>query len=248
MQALDHSEQLSPRWTLRFKELLQKDLRGPGRESYELSEGTFQPSWIWLVPRLPNPATGDPPLPPSTNLDLDESEAADAMRVHWAKCQARADRYEEEVTLTVEEMGRTLRYFEWKKSQWFSLESEREKSANPPSTWVNQGLHAYAHRQAHVYEALTISYANRWRRLLTSHGLGAGWLHRYPVTSDPSAVRPSRGNSQRKNESDATPVDSALTLSLPNTEAGVDPPMEDISESDDNGGGYLEELESDLDD
>ena len=130
MLSLDPSQQLNPGWAKRFQVLENTDIRGPGCESYETLEGTFQPSWIWLVLRSINPApNGDPPLgePTATTrvvpgvnsstaeptpTTIDDPETVDSMRVHWAKCQARADRYEEEVALTVEEMGRTLRYFE----------------------------------------------------------------------------------------------------------------------------------------
>ena len=222
LQTLDPSEQHSPGWTRRFKELEDGDIRGPGREYHELSEGKFQPSWIWLVPHLPKPAEDDGHLSSETNSDSDsdsdsgsgsgsgsdsgseESEVADDLRVHWAKCQARADRFEEEVMLTVEEMGRTLRYFEWKKSRWLSLQSQREQSTNRPSTEVIQGLRAYAHRQAHIYETLITSFSNHWRGLLTTHGLGLGWLLRYPLAPDPPSAQPSQ-----KDESHIASADSA---------------------------------------
>ena len=223
MQALDHSERLNPRWARRFKELEDADIRGPGRESYEKSEGKFQPSRIWLVPHLPSPG--------SAELEVD-----DAMRGHWAKCQAQAERYEEEVMLTVEEMGRTLQYFEWKKLQWLSLQSDREKSANPPSIWVSQGLRAYARCQAHVYTSLITSYAHRWRGLLTTHRLGSHWLCRYPITHDPSSTQTSRGAFRRKPDTDATRVDSPFVqasssplTSPPDADTGVEPPAEDDS-------------------
>ena len=104
MLALDPFQQLSPGWSGRFRELAEEDVRGPGREYYETSEGTHQPSWIWLVPRLvgripngptdkltittlgPGSHTADP-----TPITAEDSEATNPMRVHWAKCQARAD-------------------------------------------------------------------------------------------------------------------------------------------------------------
>ena len=46
MLSLDPSQQLNPGWAKRFQVLENADIRGPGRESYETSEGTFQPSWI----------------------------------------------------------------------------------------------------------------------------------------------------------------------------------------------------------
>ena len=54
------------------------------------------------------------------------------MCTHWAKCQARAERYEEEVALIIKEMGRTLHYFEWKKSWWLFLQSEQAQSNTLP--------------------------------------------------------------------------------------------------------------------
>lgn len=128
----------------------------------------FQPTWIWLVPRLagvvsdePVPASGtvpDPDIamagPSSTILDkpvpasgtipdsditmtgptptaAEKSQVANSMRTHWAKCQAQVVQFEEEVALTVEEMGQTLLYFEWKKSWWLSMQPNREQSAAP---------------------------------------------------------------------------------------------------------------------
>ena len=68
-------------------------------------------------------------------------------------CQARAERYEEEVELTVEEMGRTLWYFEWKRDWWLAFVSDRSNASGkcntsgkcniPLSVKVQDGLHAY---------------------------------------------------------------------------------------------------------
>ena len=208
MLTLDPSQRLSSGWINRFQELHDSDVRGPGHESDEHSEGTFQPSWIWLVPQLADGVLNavlpeDAQLPHNelstttgVGSESERSEVANAMRVHWVKCQARAERYEEEVALTVEEMGRTLRYFQWKKSWWISLQSNREKSANPPPVEVQQGLRAYALRQAHVYETLTISFVNQWRKLLTLYGLGSSWLCRYPIATNPLSTKPSCGHSR----------------------------------------------------
>jgi len=141
MLALDPDQKLGPGWMQRLQKLNESDIRGPGREPDDKSEGRFIPSWIWLVPHSSPPAPTPPtnltigidPTPNSKNgvatasdvgASANNTEAADSMRVHWAKCQARAERYEEEVVLTIEEMGRTLCYFEWKESQWLSLRSE----------------------------------------------------------------------------------------------------------------------------
>jgi hypothetical protein len=112
MLSLDPDQLYSPGWMERYQKLDVRDICGPGREEKDTSEGQFTPSWIWLVPRLSHPPATSPSN--ATTLPIDESAAAsdreltDSMRAHWAKCQARAERYEEEVVLTVEEMGRTL--------------------------------------------------------------------------------------------------------------------------------------------
>ena len=195
MLALDPDEKLSPGWTKRFQKLNDNDIRGPGREQEDTSEGQFTPSWIWLVSRLSHPLPPSTTTPSSNQVATDtsvsgsmvtnDSELNDSMRAHWAKCQARAERYEEEVTLTIEEMGRTLRYFEWKESWWLSLQSERERSNSPPPVSVQRGLQAYALRQANVYRILILSFINQWKKTLLSlpHNLRPTWLSRYPTTA-----------------------------------------------------------------
>ena len=196
MLALDPDEQLSPGWTKRFQKLNDNDVRGPGREPEDASEGQFTPSWIWLIPQLSHPLRPGATTPTSNQVTtaastsgstVTDSELNDSMRAHWAKCQARAERYEEEVALTIEEMGRTLRYFEWKKSWWHSLQSERGTSDSPPPVSVQRRLQAYTLCQANVYEILTVSFVSRWKKTLLSlpHHLRPAWLTRYPVTADP---------------------------------------------------------------
>ena len=138
--ALDPEQKFAPTWKKYFLELTTKDLRAPVRDegtNGKSSEGQFQPAWIWAVPRAPpipgaatcppNPSSASLPGPTTpANQEPDNSLADDVEgrefdRVQWAKCQARAERYKEEVELTVEEMGRTLRYFEWKRDWWLTL-------------------------------------------------------------------------------------------------------------------------------
>ena len=234
MLALDPDEKFVPGWTQRFRTLNESDIRGPGRERDDKSEGQFMLTWIWLVPRLsyPPPATTaqDPATTTHSSPDPEgettttsepapasDEELADSMRVHWAKCQARAERYEEEVALTVEEMGCTLAYFKWKRLEWLSMASERANSNSPPPVDVQRGLSAYAHRQASIFETLTISFASRWRKSLLYHGFYPLWLAQYPDTVDPLSSRPSRGHSQPTAEaaSDATNKFTQTECDLP---------------------------------
>ena len=206
MLALDPDQKLSPGWAQRFKKLNEKDLRGPGQEEEERSEGQFTPSWIWLVPRSNLPPTAS--TSPNDTAAADAGKLADYMRAHWAKCQARAERYEEEVALTVEEMGRTLRYFEWKRSWWLSLQSVRARSESPPPAEVQRGLQAYAHRQANIYQTLITSFVTRWRKTLIALELNPPWLSRYPTTvNSPSPSPPQQGHPQQETESIAGVVD-----------------------------------------
>ena len=159
--ALDPEEKLDAGWKLYFLELKDKDIRRPDCEIYESSEGRFQQSWIWTVTRAlsissdPQPPAAGPNSPhqqpassaskvvsgkgPGSSI-ADEKELHQFHRAHWARAQARAERYEEEWKLTVEEMGRTLWFFEWKRSWWQSILSERSRSSNPPPPDVQDGV------------------------------------------------------------------------------------------------------------
>jgi hypothetical protein len=178
-----------------------------------------------------------------TTAVVNNPEVVESMRVHWAKCQARADRYEEEVALTVEEMGRTLRYFEWKKSDWLSLQSAREKSHSPPPVEICRGLRAYAARQARVYEDLKTSFVKRWRKVLMPHKLGSEWLCRYPAAADPPTPKKSRVRSQPvapepipspagSPPPQVNPLPFSLPVLLIDDSAETDAPMDSGTETD----------------
>ena len=208
--ALDPKEKLAAGWKHYFLELKDADIRGPDREIYEKSEGNFRQSWIWTVPNpRPNPthptpsdsqpSAVDPAFPhqrpASSTPTVNEKIQQQSYRAHWARAQARAEQYEEEVGLTVEEMGRTLQYFKWKKSWWQSISSERAQSSNPPPLDVQDGLRAYAHRQSDIYDKLITLYVNDWRSFLLANALGSSWLCNYPVGAHPAPpARPRRGH------------------------------------------------------
>ena len=261
MLALDPDEKFVPEWTKRFQKLNESDIRGPGHKSEDRSEGQFLLTWIWLVPRSNHPpstataqnismTTTYPSVPgsgaaTSTNEPTagDDAGLADSMRVHWAKCQARAERYEEEVLLTIEEMGRTLLYFKWKQSFWLSLQSEQATSGSPPSADVQRGLCAYALRQANIYDVLIVSFVSRWRKTLHSNGLSPAWLPQYSHVADPLSSRPSRGHARPTKEPTADPANPESTQAesapphppLQRASETVDEPLEGDAEVDDEG-------------
>jgi len=183
------------KWTSRFLELNDGDIRGPGRETDEPSDGHTVSSWIWLVPKasqpldIPRPANVDTNTPNEQDLSqraASGEEVAVSIRAHWARCQARAERHEEEVELTLEEMRRTIEFFKWKSRWWLTLKDARVNSAEPPDPQVQHGLRAYAHRQASIYSSLAVAYANHWRKFLVDHSLGTEWLSQTPATPPPA--------------------------------------------------------------
>lgn len=236
LSALDPEGKMVAGWKHYFLELKDTDIRGPDREVHETSEGRFQQSWIWTVsfPRLnlstPTPSEAQHSIADPTSLQppasstsasilgggsggpaFNENDQHQFHRAHWSRAQARAERYEEEVMLTVEEMGRTLEYFKWKKSWWQSILLDRAKSDNPPPPDVQDGLCAYTNRQSFIYGQLITLFVNHWRGFLSTRSLGSSWLHNYPLDDHPiPPARPHRGH----RKSDAR--HSGITSESPN--------------------------------
>jgi hypothetical protein len=195
--ALDPAGDLT-QWTPRFLELKDSDIRGPAREGEGPPNGKTESSWIWQVPKpnpTPNPGTSTPDDPNfSARVNISEEsqlsqraadgeEVALSIRSHWAICQARAERYEEEVELTVEEMRRTVEFFNWRSQWWLSLADVRQNSPTPPDPQVQHGLRAYAHRQASMYSSFAAAYLKHWQQFLVDNSLGLDWLAQYPTES-----------------------------------------------------------------
>ena len=188
--ALDPNGEING-WTSRFLELKDADISGPGKDADDskVSDGRTISSWIWLVPKPPHPLNGSHPDDSSTATNSAESDLSQraasgeeitiSIRAHWARCQARAERYEEEVSLTLEEMRRTLEFFKWKSRWWLELQDKRLTSAKPPDPQVQHGLRAYAHRQASTYSSLTWIYVNHWRTFLVENSLSRGYARTY---------------------------------------------------------------------
>jgi hypothetical protein len=162
-------------WKDRLKDLVDADVRGPGRDDFylqeagnkaaEASKGRYEVSWIWLVQR------------PKSEVETHTSEQVfdEGLRVEWSKSQERKNRWEEEVHLIQEEMRRTIVYYEWKESWW--LEQETRRSAGDDS--IQQGLAAYAQKQAHYCKCLAESFARAWLPFLESQGILPDWKTRY---------------------------------------------------------------------
>ncbi|TDL14200.1 hypothetical protein BD410DRAFT_691972, partial [Rickenella mellea] len=92
----------------RFEVLNDADIRGLGREDADL-EGRRVMSWIWRVAVGNRDGEGG---------GADDDDVNEDMRIEWTKTRARAQRWDEEVTLVFEEMRRTLAFFEWRARFW----------------------------------------------------------------------------------------------------------------------------------
>jgi hypothetical protein len=149
-------------WSLRLQVLKPGDIRGPGRDPEEVSNGRFIMSWIWLVPRArsegPDELRGD---------DLDES-----LRTEWVKARARVQRWEEEYLLVQEEMRRTVVYLDWRAEWWNSRAVMSPFRAED----VAHGVSAYAAKQAAMCSQLAARFAQVWEPVLRSLGLEPQWI------------------------------------------------------------------------
>jgi len=71
-------------WLGQLKELKKEHISGPGREPNDVSNSRYQPTWIWLVPRVNGLSNSE--------TTLGEEEFNKGMRVEWAKARARMHR------------------------------------------------------------------------------------------------------------------------------------------------------------
>ncbi|TDL15288.1 hypothetical protein BD410DRAFT_732930, partial [Rickenella mellea] len=154
-------------WQTRLLVLLSGDIRGLGREDdgtkrkgmhVHESEGRRAVSWIWIDRVVRTPVVDGVAVP---EVDLN-----DDMRVEWAKSQARAQRWQEEVVLVTEEMRRTLVFLEWRAVWWETRIGRRLETAD-----MTSGLRAYAMKQAAVQRGLAKRFAKLWVPFLRKNSL-----------------------------------------------------------------------------
>jgi hypothetical protein len=161
---LDPDERFSP-WKGNIRELRRTDIRGPARNG-ETSESLYQASWIWQTSSL------------KANTGINDPELEDIMRVEWCKATARAERFQEEVELVVEEMRRTLLFFKWTVAEWEQRGAARVGEPAIDGDTMT-GLRAYAARQAALYCRLVTVFIGDWYECLDRKSLGSSWLSGY---------------------------------------------------------------------
>ncbi|TDL14508.1 hypothetical protein BD410DRAFT_733990, partial [Rickenella mellea] len=226
-------------WVERFKVLNSADIRGPQRDDgdhldkgMQESEGRRGFTWIWLVP-----------LAAGTDAD-DVTEEQDDMRVEWVKSKARAERWDEEVTLVAEEMRRTLAFLEWRACWWEGQVHRRVRDVGDTTPLqrrsvtpdILSGLRAYALKQAAIQRNLARHFAVLWVPFLSKHsllpGVCAEWTSVVPATTASRSIP-----SAPRNRSLATPA----ILPHPELVDGIDDSDEIDEFGDDEVGGNGED-------
>ena len=205
-------------WRVLYRVLDDCNNRGPGKEPEELpaSDGQYVPSWIWLSNL--NTTTADP-----TQTTVSPDEVNEDMRVEWAQCLARADRWEEEVDLLQEEMRRVVHFLEWKSKEWLLRADAR---AGAVSEEVSLGISAYARKQASVYSKLSIRFCQHWRSQLLSLSLPHAWATQFLVAKKAPLDNPDVKKSKRKPEfTEVTLPIMTAVVAPPLTTATTAPPI-----------------------
>jgi hypothetical protein len=156
-------------WMSRLKELKDKDISGPGKEIEDTSttNGRYEPSWIWLMPRVGEMRNGE--------LGMSEEEFNDSMRVEWAKARARMTRWEEELLIVQEEMRRVLVYHQWRALWWEEQSSLRAEG----DVAISSGLAGYAHKQAAICRRMAFQCAAHWLPRLKANEIIPPWALEY---------------------------------------------------------------------
>ncbi|KAJ7771164.1 hypothetical protein B0H14DRAFT_3509188 [Mycena olivaceomarginata] len=87
-----------------------------------------------------------------------EKDLHESVRVEWARAKARKTRWVEEAMILEEEMRRTLRYLEWQAVWWEGRQVGRPRA----SPQVQDGMRAYALRQAALHRRLAAHFKSEW--------------------------------------------------------------------------------------
>ncbi|KAG2031785.1 hypothetical protein BDR03DRAFT_936229 [Suillus americanus] len=130
-------------WEICLPQLSDSDVRPMGDME---RQGTGTISWIWLDSRTDNSSS-------------ENERVQDCVRVEWCKARARVNRWSEEVELLLEEMRRVIEFLKWQAGWWSGRASARVME----STAEQEGVTAYACRQAALRLSLIASFQHLWR-------------------------------------------------------------------------------------
>jgi hypothetical protein len=161
-------------WTKEYRELRDEDNWGPLKEIDEggPGDGRYAPSWIWT--------SSSAMELPGEGSTAEKREVSETIRHEWMTCRARADRWMEEEELLREEMRRVIVYLEWKSHMWSGKVGIRAGSCTPD---VQNGVDAYARKQADIHRGLAISFGGQWLPYLKAYGFETEWAEAFPWLS-----------------------------------------------------------------
>ncbi|KAF8442225.1 hypothetical protein L210DRAFT_3397494 [Boletus edulis BED1] len=138
-------------WKGTLRRLENNDIRSMTEGTDERSsEGRRRLSWIWIMCGYTEGT--------STRTEDDSEDLQDAIRIEWYKTRARTHRWAEEVELLVEEQRRVLKFLHWQSKWW--LDRQALMTVDDPA--LQQGLKAYAIRQATLMEDLAMQFQRMW--------------------------------------------------------------------------------------
>ena len=202
-------------WRREYKELTDKDNRGPGKELNErgVGDGYYAMSWIWGG---------------SLGSEADGEDVNETVRHEWMTSRARADRWREEADLLQEEMRRVVAFLEWKSCSWAGKVGSRSGSV---AMDIQHGIDSYARKQASVYHELAVSLAKQWIPCLLTLKLNVSWTKSHPWAAE--IVSRAAGNPTVSPNAPSSSTPSTKTTLLPSEkESGSTEPV-----SFDHGGG-----------
>ena len=160
-------------WQSHLQVLKDTDICGPGKDDNGVGNSRFEPSWIWLVPRVHS----------APDMGTLEQVLDNSLHVEWLKSYARKQRWEEEVLIVQEEMCHVITYHEWR-AQWWRSQAVRRSDTDAA---ILQGISAYAERQAHLSKRLVRQCALFWLPILKENGITPEWAEHYPVLVIPTS-------------------------------------------------------------
>ena len=160
----------------------------------------------------------------SSDSEILEEDFNDSMRVEWAKVQARAARWHEELLIIQEEIRRVLAFFSWKSSWWVEQAARRVVDNDPA---LVDGIRAYALKQAAIQTRMAKRCASHWLPVLLKHGITPSWKSDFtdivpqaqqPQAQQPHPVQDQQYEVEEEEEDDDTDVESGNESELEDEE------------------------------
>ncbi|KAF7975075.1 hypothetical protein HWV62_10461 [Athelia sp. TMB] len=146
-------------WETHLQELQDDDVRGLNEHLMTEHEKIQREQRIAAGKQVDHNALDGVPV--EGTLGDGKHKMVEALRVEWAKCQARAARWHEELMLLKEEMRRVLQFGEWKEQWWKDWIPMREEQDED----LMEGLRAYALEHADTECQFRMMLESKWKSI-----------------------------------------------------------------------------------